>query len=78
VLRVAERVRHPLDTHFPQRSEIAELRQECTELRQANLSLERQVREGIVSAVCVPFPCHSHHPNKKNANPQNSKCAAPI
>lgn len=35
-----------------QRAEIAELRQECTELRQANLSLERQVREGIVSTVC--------------------------
>lgn len=34
-----------------QRAEIAELRQECTELRQANLSLERQVREGIVSSV---------------------------
>jgi hypothetical protein len=69
VLRVTERVRHPLDTHFLQRAEIAELRQECTELRQANLSLERQVREGIVSAVCVPFPYHSHHPNEKNAKP---------
>lgn len=78
MLRVAERIRHPLDTRFPQRAEIAELRQECTELRQANLSLDRQVREAIVSAVCVPFPYHSHYPNKKNANPQSSKCAAPI
>ena len=75
VLRVAERVRHPLDAHFPQRAEIAELRQECTELRQANLSLERQVREGIVAAVRIPSLSHSHHPN---ANPQSSKCAAPI
>jgi len=32
------------------RAEISELRQECTELRQANLSLERQVREGILSS----------------------------
>jgi len=47
--------RDPLDSFFPlQRAEIAELRQECTELRQANLSLERQVREGIVSTVCPP------------------------
>jgi hypothetical protein len=38
-----------------QRSEIAELRQECTELRQANLSLERQVREGIISTVCSQY-----------------------
>jgi hypothetical protein len=41
---------------FPQRTEIAELRQECTELRQANLSLERQVRDGIIAAVCITFP----------------------
>lgn len=42
-----------LTPFFPlQRAEIAELRQECTELRQSNLSLERQVREGIVSTVC--------------------------
>jgi hypothetical protein len=40
---------------FPQRTEIAELRHECTELRQANLSLERQVREGLIAAVCIPF-----------------------
>ena len=44
--------RDPLDAPFPlQRAEIADLRQECTELRQANLSLERQVREGILSTV---------------------------
>jgi hypothetical protein len=42
--------RDPLDAHFSlQRAEIAELRQECTELRQANLSLERQVREAVLS-----------------------------
>ncbi|KAI9510081.1 nucleotide-diphospho-sugar transferase [Russula earlei] len=38
------------------RAEIAELRQECTELRQATLSLERQVREGIVAVQM-----RSHH-----------------
>lgn len=30
-----------------QNSEIAELRQECAELRHANANLERQVREGM-------------------------------
>ena len=65
VLRVNEHVRHPLDAHFPQRAEIAELRQECTELRQSNLSLERQVREGIVAAVCVPFLSHSPPPEQE-------------
>ncbi|KAI0288142.1 nucleotide-diphospho-sugar transferase [Russula brevipes] len=39
-----------LDVVHKSRAEISELRQECTELRQANLSLERQVREGIVAA----------------------------
>jgi hypothetical protein len=58
--------RAPSSRHDPidallslQRAEIAELRQECTELRQANLSLERQVREGIISTVCPPS---SHRP----------------
>ncbi|KAI0259203.1 mannose-1-phosphate guanylyltransferase [Gloeopeniophorella convolvens] len=39
-----------MDAVHKSRSEISELRQECTELRQANLSLERQVRDGIVAA----------------------------
>ncbi|KAH9993224.1 nucleotide-diphospho-sugar transferase [Russula vinacea] len=43
-----------LEVVLKSRAEIAELRQECTELRQANLSLERQVREGIVSATRSP------------------------
>ncbi len=57
VLHVAERFFNDatLTPFFsPQRGEIAELRQECTELRQANLSLERQVRESIISTVCPP------------------------
>src|SRR5260370_9576455 len=56
--------RDPLDSFFPlQRAEIAELRQECTELRQANLSLERQVRKGIVPPACLPSQSTSpvHH-----------------
>ena len=56
VPRLAELLLHDATLLTPpislQRAEIAELRQECTELRQANLSLERQVREGIVSTVC--------------------------
>jgi hypothetical protein len=55
VPRVADHLLHDATLLTPffslQRAEIAELRQECTELRQANLSLERQVREGIVSTV---------------------------
>jgi hypothetical protein len=41
---------------FIRRTEIAEHRQECTELRQANSSIERQVTESIVAMVRIPFP----------------------
>ena len=34
-----------------QHLEIAELRSECHELRQANASLERMVREGLVRRI---------------------------
>ncbi|KAH9165478.1 nucleotide-diphospho-sugar transferase [Lactarius sanguifluus] len=43
-----------MDVVLKSRAEIAELRHECTELRQANLSLERQVREGIASQIRSP------------------------
>ncbi|TFL01631.1 nucleotide-diphospho-sugar transferase [Pterulicium gracile] len=38
-----------LDAVSKSHSEIAELRQECSDLRQANTSLERQVREGLLA-----------------------------
>jgi len=34
-------------TTWLQQAEIAELRHECADLRQANASLERQIREGL-------------------------------
>ncbi|KAH9033125.1 nucleotide-diphospho-sugar transferase [Lactarius hengduanensis] len=43
-----------MDVVLKSRAEIAELRHECTELRQANLSLERQVREGIAAQIRSP------------------------
>jgi len=52
-----------------QRAEIAELRQECTELRQASLSLERQVREGIAAVHIHPrlVTDHANRPATSNA-----------
>jgi len=36
-----------------QHNEIAELRQECQDLRHANASLEKQVREGLQVGPCL-------------------------
>lgn len=38
-----------------QHVEIAELRQECQDLRHANSSLERQVREGLQVGCCAVY-----------------------
>jgi len=47
-------------------AEIAELRQECSELRLANVSLERQVRDSmqvwIYQAVLFSYPTSSAEP----------------
>lgn len=42
-----------IHVRYPQNAEIAELRQECAELRHANQNLERQVREGFMQNVSV-------------------------
>jgi hypothetical protein len=54
----------------------AEHRQECTELRQANLSIERQVTESIVAAVRIPFPLAITA--RTMLSSQDSKRIAPI
>ncbi|KAH9062434.1 nucleotide-diphospho-sugar transferase [Lactarius vividus] len=54
VLSVEAMFSQIMDVVLKSRAEIAELRHECTELRQANLSLERQVREGIAAQIRSP------------------------
>jgi len=66
VLRVTERVYVLLLSFSKQREEIAELRQECSDLRQSNQTLERQVKEGIVAAVCVLHASISTQQRKAN------------